>query len=128
MLVDDIDGSEASETVSFGLDGRQFEIDLSAAHATELRNAFAEFVAAARRGSGSGRGRSAPRAAKPADDRDQAAAIREWAMANGQPVSGRGRISKSVMEAYHNRDAVAPQAETEAPKKPKKKRALKVAG
>ena len=33
-------------------------------------------------------------------NRDQTAAIREWARANGHEVSDRGRISKSVMQAY----------------------------
>ncbi len=49
LLVDDIDGSEAESTVRFGLDGTSYEIDLSAAHATELRGALARFVTAGRK-------------------------------------------------------------------------------
>ena len=44
VLVDDIDGSEATETVTFGLDGTSYEIDLNDANAARLREAMAEFV------------------------------------------------------------------------------------
>ncbi|MBJ7530911.1 MAG: Lsr2 family protein, partial [Nocardioides sp.] len=63
VLEDDLDGSEASETVTFGLDGTTYEIDLTDEHATELREALAPYVGHARKVSGSarrGRGR-APR-------------------------------------------------------------------
>jgi hypothetical protein len=120
MLVDDIDGSAASETVVFALDGRQYQIDLSEKHAQDLREAMAAFVAAARRGAG--RRSSAPAVARPATDRGKMTAIREWAKANGQSISDRGRISKAVMEAYANRDNVA-AADKAAPKKPRKRSA-----
>jgi hypothetical protein len=48
-LVDDIDGSKAAETVSFGLDRRMYELDLSEKNAGKLRDALAPFVASARR-------------------------------------------------------------------------------
>jgi len=126
MFVDDIDGSEASETVSFGLDGRQYAIDLSKKHAKQLRDALAAFVAAARRGTG--RRSSAPRAARPAADREQNAAIRQWAKANGQAISTRGRIPQAVMEAYANRGSVPPPVEAVEPKKNSRKRSEKAAG
>jgi len=126
-LVDDIDGSEASETVSFALDGRQYTIDLSVDHAAQLRDAVASFVAAARRGSGGGRRSPAARAAQPGNDREQTAAIREWARANGQTVSDRGRISKAVLTAYANRGSVAAPAQDDAPAKKSRKRSLKAA-
>jgi hypothetical protein len=127
MFVDDIDGSEASETVSFGLDGRQYDIDLSKQHAKQLRDTLATFVAVARRGTG--RRSSAPHAPRPAANREQTAAIREWAKANGQDISARGRIPKVVMEAYANRDSIPPPAEAAAPpKKKSKKRSEKAAG
>ncbi len=47
-LVDDLDGSPASTTVEFGLDGQSYAIDLSAENAAKLRAGLAEFVAAAR--------------------------------------------------------------------------------
>jgi hypothetical protein len=116
-LVDDIDGSVAAETVSFGLDGRQFDIDLSAEHAAQLREALAEFVAVARRGDSRSR-RRAPAPGRPAIDRDRTTAVREWAKANGHVVSDRGRIAKSVLDAYENRDSAA--ADGAGEKKPRK--------
>jgi hypothetical protein len=94
VLVDDLDGGSADETVTFGLDGSAYEIDLSSANAERLRNALAEFVGAGRRISGR-KGR-APRAAANSD----AAAIRAWAKKNGHPVSERGRVSAEVRAAY----------------------------
>src|SRR5215212_3541480 len=91
-FVDDLDGSDASGTVSFGLDGRTYEIDLSEANAARLRDVLAPFVAAARRGDGSAGGRrsrgqrsTAPEpAAKPARaSREETAAVRSWARENG---------------------------------------------
>ena len=52
LLIDDLDGGEAEGTVRFGLDGAEYEIDLSAEHADALRKALAPFVSAARRVSG----------------------------------------------------------------------------
>lgn len=49
ILVDDLDGSEAEETVEFGLDGSKYEIDLSTAHAKELREALTKYIDAGRR-------------------------------------------------------------------------------
>ncbi|WP_310258519.1 histone-like nucleoid-structuring protein Lsr2 [Pseudarthrobacter oxydans] len=60
LLEDDIDGSEASETISFALDGSDYEIDLSEGHANELREALARFTNAGRKVAG-GRGRPAAR-------------------------------------------------------------------
>ena len=51
-LVDDIDGSEADETVQFALDGVTYEIDLSAENAEELRDALAPYIEHARRAGG----------------------------------------------------------------------------
>lgn len=101
LLVDDIDGGTADETVTFGLDGVTYEIDLSSAHAAELRAAVATWV-------GHGRkigGRTAA-ARTPAPARNRGAAnggahdVREWAKENGHEVSERGRISAKVKAAY----------------------------
>ncbi|MCP2262279.1 Lsr2 protein [Streptoalloteichus tenebrarius] len=109
QLVDDLDGSEANETVEFALDGVTYQIDLSEANAEKLRKSLADFVAAARRAGGGGRRRGAGRAAaRPAQarpaaaDREQNQAIREWARKRGMKVSDRGRIPAEVLEAYHN--------------------------
>ena len=125
-FVDDIDGSEASETVSFGLDGRQYDIDLSTQHAKQLRDVLASFAAVARRGTGRRR-TSTPGRTPSATDRDQTAAIRQWARDNGQDISDRGRISKSVMEAYANRDSATLSAEAAPEPKKARKRSKKVA-
>jgi uncharacterized protein YggL (DUF469 family) len=103
-LIDDLDGNEADETLEFGVDGKNYEIDLSKANAGKLRDALAEFVASARRLSG-GRGRR-PAAAvavarRPSIDREQNQAIREWARKRGMKVSDRGRIPAEVLDAYH---------------------------
>ena len=107
-LVDDLDGSDAARTVSFGLDGRVYDIDLSDANAAVLRDSLAAFIAAARKSGGSaaaGRNRapkmtaiSGPRP-QPLDP-EQTAAIRAWARQNGHQVSDRGRIAKTVVEAF----------------------------
>ncbi|MEZ0492502.1 Lsr2 family protein [Kineococcus sp. TBRC 1896] len=106
LLVDDIDASEASETVTFALDGVNYEIDLSDEHAAALRDAFAPWVGHARRVGGrasSGRrssGASRP-AAKSSDgpERDTGE-VRTWARENGYTVSDRGRISAEILQAF----------------------------
>lgn len=101
-LIDDIDGSEGTETVTFGLDGATYEIDLNDAHAEDLREVLAPFVSVARKLSGSSsRARStasAPRQRTAADIDPKA--VRAWADANGVPVSPRGRIKADVLEQY----------------------------
>ena len=100
-LVDDIDGSTDDVlTCAFGLGDASFEIDLSAAHREELESVLAKFVASARpvRGIGPVRTRKAETAGRV--DRDHSHAIRLWAKDNGFEVSERGRISKTIVEAY----------------------------
>jgi hypothetical protein len=103
-LVDDFDGEgPADETVEFSIDGVTYEIDLSAKNAKKLRDAFTQWIDAGRRVGGRRRGRpSAPgRAGRGSIDREQSAAIREWARRNGHKVSTRGRIPAEVIEAFH---------------------------
>jgi hypothetical protein len=97
VLVDDIDQSEADETVSFGLDGKNYVIDLNTKHATALRDALAPYVGHARPDGGrrSGGARRSSRASS-----SSAGDIREWAKSNGFDVSERGRISSEVRDAY----------------------------
>jgi hypothetical protein len=52
ILVDDIDGADAVETVSFGLDGTQYEIDLNSGHAEGLRGQLDLYVKKARKVTG----------------------------------------------------------------------------
>lgn len=95
MLVDDLDGSEASETVSFSVDGVSYEIDLNEANAAKLRDDVAVWTAHATRVGGRRRTVSASSTGK--EDLD---AIRSWARSNGFQVADRGRISAKVKEAY----------------------------
>ena len=107
-FIDDLDGSEAVGTVTFALDNRSFEIDLSDENTDKLHEALAPFIEAARQSGGRGSGRGRRRAQNQAaegraptrSNREETAAIREWARSNGHKVNDRGRISKSVMEAY----------------------------
>ena len=98
LLEDDIDGSEAKETISFALDGSEYEIDLNEGHASELREALARFTNAGRKVSG-GRGRPAARA-KSSQGGPDARAVRMWAAENGISVNTRGRIQAEVVEKY----------------------------
>ena len=106
-LVDDLDGSEADETVEFGLDGINYQIDLSNDNAEELRDALAQYVEHARRAGGRkrvGRPAAKPAASSASVDREQNQAIRAWARKNGFQVSDRGRIPSEVVEAYHKKN------------------------
>ena len=101
-LTDDLDGSPADETLRFALDGSEFEIDLSTAHAKQLRNALQPFAKAARspngKRGGRRRGGSGGRASR---DREQLQGIRDWAKKQGYQVAQRGRISAEIERAYN---------------------------
>ena len=97
VLIDDIDGKDAVETVSFGLDGVDYEIDLSDKHAGALRDALALYVAHGRRAP---RRRGGRRTRGSDNGGASAAEIREWARENGFEVSERGRVSAEVKQAY----------------------------
>lgn len=103
QLIDDLDGGKADETVSFGLDGSTYEIDLSAKNAAKLRDALANYVANGRRAARAGSRRGgATRGGSPArTPREQTAAIREWARANKYEIGEKGRIPAYILEAYH---------------------------
>jgi hypothetical protein len=104
LLVDDMDGGVATETVSFGIDGGSYEIDLSANNAAMLRSALADYIVHARRPN---KARHMPSSVRPnrapaRADREQTQAIREWARKNGHKVNDRGRVPASVVDAYNS--------------------------
>lgn len=98
ILVDDIDGGEATETVEFGLDGVTYEIDLSDEHAADLRDGLAKWIGHARRSGG--RRQTRRRGAGAPLRGNDLAKVREWGRENGYKVSDRGRIPQDVQDAY----------------------------
>lgn len=99
ILVDDLTGGEATESVEFALDGVTYEIDLSSENAAELRDAFSKWIGHARRSGG--RRQTRRRSGVTATGRGaDLAKVREWGRANGYQVSDRGRIPQEVQDAY----------------------------
>ncbi|NVC25122.1 Lsr2 family protein [Kocuria salina] len=98
-LEDDLDGGPADHTVTFALDGKDYEIDLSSSNAEKLREALRPFAEAGRKTTRS----SAPRSTRTrtSDSDPDTAKIRAWAKKNGHKVSDRGRIHQSVKDAYY---------------------------
>ncbi|MCY7394953.1 MAG: Lsr2 family protein [Nocardioides sp.] len=101
VLEDDIDGGDASETVTFGLDGTSYEIDLNDENAAALRDALAGYVGNARKVSGARGGRKKS-ATTPHTDGPSAREIREWARSQGHTVPERGRIPADVRDAFES--------------------------
>ena len=97
-LIDDIDGATAAETIGFSLDGKHYEIDLSARNAGMLRKLVEPYAGAGRRLTSPRRGRGRPyRQVPTAVD---PAAVRAWAIANDYEISSRGRVSAAIIEEY----------------------------
>jgi hypothetical protein len=105
ILEDDYDGSAADETVTFGLDGVEYEIDLSTKNAAQLRESLALWTAHARKTGGRRRRSAAAPAAKADDGAGSPSDIRAWAQSEGLEVSSRGRVSAEVREAYEKAHA-----------------------
>lgn len=99
QLEDDLSGGDAAESVSFSLDGKSFEIDLSEDNAARLRELLAPYIAAGRGVRGVRGAQRRAFAASSADEADPAT-IRAWAVANGYEVSTRGRVSRELKDAY----------------------------
>ena len=103
QIVDDLDGTTldegVGETVKFGLDGVDYEVDLSDENAAELRGALERYIGVARRTGGRQQRGTRTQLPSTGPKRDLAA-IRKWARANGHEVAERGRIPQSIIEAY----------------------------
>lgn len=127
-VVDDMDGSPGASTVTFGIDGKSYVIDLSEANATKLREAFAPFVAAGRKVGSAG---SAPRrrlsvvpsGAPRRDTRE----IRAWLVEHGYPIKEKGRIPAEWEEDFRNGQPNPPVAEA-APVSGHRTRVAKLSG
>ena len=106
LLVDDLDGSEAEETITYTVDGQDYEIDLSEDNAKKFRSALAPFLEKSRtvepqpvmtvmpRSTGRRRGGSG------GSGRDDLTEVRAWAQAQGKEVAPRGRIKKEILDEY----------------------------
>jgi hypothetical protein len=102
VLLDDIDGTAAENTVFFGLDNVNYEIDLSPDHERELRDALAHWVENARKVAAKGRG-----AGKAKNQSSDTNTIRAWAKSEGIDVNERGRISATVRKQYEEAHGLA---------------------
>ena len=118
-MLDDIDGSPATQTIPFGLDGITYEIDLSDDNAASLRDELARYIAAGAKTGGrklrvaAGQSTTASTA-----DRERSRTIRTWASENGYQISERGRISAEIVSAYEQA-----QVQPAEPAAPARKRA-----
>jgi hypothetical protein len=103
--------SEGVETVKFGLDGYDYEIDLCAEHGEQVREQLQELISVARRAGGRGGRRSSPSRSRPErrkatsdspalSDRERLQDIREWARSQGHDVKSRGRIPQAIVDDY----------------------------
>jgi hypothetical protein len=94
-LIDDLDGTAASQTVKFALDGSSYEVDLSDANANDMRASLERFVANARR-TGGRKVRAIDLGPAGPSTKD----IRAWALAQGMEVNLRGRVPESLVQQY----------------------------
>ncbi|WP_299450201.1 Lsr2 family protein [uncultured Serinicoccus sp.] len=98
MLIDDVDGTEADQTVSFALDGVSYTIDLHDRHATQLRGDLSTWIKYARRTGG--RRQTHPRYGSPSAARGHLRQVRRWAHDHGYQVNDRGRVAQDLLDAY----------------------------
>ncbi len=123
-MVDDIDGGEASETVSFALDGVSYEIDLSGENADALRAELEHYIAASRRvGGRKSRTATSSGTSTLAQSHEYNQAVRAWAAANGYELADRGRIAADVLAGYEAHLAAPVELESAPATKPVRKRA-----
>lgn len=100
ILVDDVDGGDATETIEFALDGVNYEIDLNDENATKLREDLATWIGQARRSGGRRQTRRRSGGSAPSGRGEDLAKMREWGRENGYKVSSRGRVSQELQDAY----------------------------
>jgi len=98
VLTDDVDGGPATETVRFGVDGVEYEIDLAAGNARVLRDLLDAPARHGRKVGSLGSTRSFTRVVTDYDP----TALRAWARARGieVPTDGRSRIPDDVVAQY----------------------------
>ena len=108
-LIDDLDGSPATQTVTFATDGVTYEIDLNDANAAQLREDINRWTQHGRRVGGRRARTTTTTTTTSSSSSDTATtssrkrdlgAVREWANANGHKVSDRGRVPQPILDAY----------------------------
>lgn len=99
-MVDDFDGGEAVETVRFGLDNVNYEVDLSEENAALLRDAIAPWIKAGRRDTTTRKPRRAYRSTGSPMEGLDGNAVRSWAREHGHTVSDRGRVAAQIVDEY----------------------------
>ena len=99
-LIDDLDGSPATITVTFSVGGAHYEIDLSDENADKFREAFAPYIANGRRVTSRKSSRKTGSASTGRAHRQKTAEIRAWAIEKGYTSSTRGRLGPTVIAAY----------------------------
>lgn len=109
LLIDDIDGGDADQTITFAVDGVNYEIDLKDKNAEKFRKLLTQYTDKARKvGKGSKSKttrttegpRGTSRTARNVSVKADTDTIRKWAQANGFAVADRGRIAANVVEAF----------------------------
>jgi hypothetical protein len=100
LLIDDLDGGEAEGTIRFGLDGTEYEIDLSAKNADALRKGLARYVEAGRRAPGSPQRRPSRSGRRASANDVNTTEVREWAKAQGIEVKDRGRVPAELVVKF----------------------------
>jgi len=102
ILTDDIDGSEATQTITFAYQSVTYEIDLNDDHALALQESFADWISSARRMTGTARRTGSPSVRARATPASGATGseVRQWLRDNGHTVSERGRISATLQQIY----------------------------
>ena len=109
VLIDDLDGSEASTTLTYAIDGQEYEIDLSEENAEKFRTTLEPFIEKSRPAKHrpslhAAAGRRTRRRSGGASGRDDLPLIRAWAESKGLGVSSRGRIKKEIIDQYDEAD------------------------
>lgn len=100
LLIDDVDGGDATQTITFALDGVAYEIDLNDKNAAKLRKAFQPWVDAGRRVGGGATRRRRTSPAAGTSDPERTRKIRQWAADQGMQVPPRGRLPRRITDAY----------------------------
>lgn len=98
--------ADAVETVTFTVEGQSYECELCDAHLNEFREAMeiwsshSRTVGRARSGQSGGGSSRGGRRRSSGSDGPSTAEVREWARAQGIPVSTRGRVPAELHERY----------------------------